>query len=312
MFVIAREAQNSPMAEVILYHYELSPFSEKRRRIPAFKRIPWHSVETPLLPLKADLTALTGPYRHAPVMQIGADVYRDSASIEQLFPEPSILPSAVAGAVAILESRADHRLVHQVTPPVAMELLDAFPPGFFKDRANMTANWSREAFIKAAPYGLEGTRQALDALAAHLGSNTFLLGDSFTLANAACFNPVGFLRTTPALSSEIDARPALAAWIKRIEEFEPGAIPAMSGAGALGVASEIEPEDTDGNSVTETNYQPRDVVSVIDDDYGTEIFTGKVVRVRNNDITILEDDAELENVAIHYPRADYSITRQGD
>jgi len=304
------------MAEVILHHYELSPFSEKIRRILGFKRIPWHSVETPLLLLTADLTALTGPYRHAPVIQIGADVYCDSALIarrlEQLFPEPSILPPAVVGAVAIWEDWADHRLVHQVTPPVVVELLDAFPPGFFEDRANLAANCSREAFIKAAPHGLEGTRQAMDALAAHLGSSTFLLGDSFTLADAACFNPVGFLRMAPALSSKIEGRPALAAWIKRIEEFQPGAIPAMSGADALGIASETEPEDTDGNSATVANYQPGDVVSIIGDDYGTEILTGKVVRVGSNDITSLRDDAELESVAIHYPRAGYSITRQGD
>jgi glutathione S-transferase len=310
------------MPEVILHHYQLSPFSEKIRRVLAFKGIPWRSVETPLLLPKAELTALTGAYRRAPVMQIGADVYCDTALIarrlEQLFPEPAILPSALAGAATIWEDWADHRLVHQVTPAVVVELLEAFPPGFFEDRAKMTPNWSREAFITAGPHGLEETRQSLDALAAHLGSSQFLLGDTFTLADAACFNPVGFLRMAPALLAEIESRPALAAWIKRIEDFGPGNFRAMSGADALGIARETELQDTDdiedttGDSVTGVTYQAGDIVSVIADDYGTETLTGKVERVRRNDMTILREDTELGTVAVHYPRAGYNITKQSD
>lgn len=301
------------MAEIILHHYPLSPFSEKIRRVLAFKRIHWRSVETPIVLPKAELTALTGGYRRAPVMQVGADVYCDSALIarrlEQLFPEPTILPPALVGAATIWEDWADHRLIHQATPAVVAELLDAFPPGFFEDRAKMTPSWSRDAFIEAAPHGLEETRQSLDALAAQLGTSDFLLGDSFTLADAACFNPVGFLRMAPALAAEIASRPALAGWIKRIEDFGPGTAQALTGVEALAVARKAEPEDVDGESVIAANFQSGDTVSIVADDYGLETLTGKVARVRNSDVTILRSDRELGTVGVHYPRAGYKITR---
>ena len=69
------------MAEIIFHHYALSPFSEKIRRILAFKGLLWRAVDQPLMMPKPDLIALTGGYRRIPVLQIGADVYCDTALI---------------------------------------------------------------------------------------------------------------------------------------------------------------------------------------------------------------------------------------
>ena len=69
------------MAEIIFHHYALSPFSEKIRRILAFKGLPWRAVDQPVMMPKPDLIALTGGYRRIPVLQIGADVYCDTALI---------------------------------------------------------------------------------------------------------------------------------------------------------------------------------------------------------------------------------------
>lgn len=66
-------------------------------------------------------------------------------------------------------------------------------------------HWSGEAFIKIAPHCLEETRQTMDSPAAHLGAGNFRLGGSSTLADAVCFNPVGFLRVAPALLPEIES-----------------------------------------------------------------------------------------------------------
>ena len=62
------------MAELILHHYALSPFAEKIRRILAFKKLAWRSVEQPTIAPKPDLTPLTGGYRRIPVLQEGADL----------------------------------------------------------------------------------------------------------------------------------------------------------------------------------------------------------------------------------------------
>jgi hypothetical protein len=37
------------MAELILHHYDTSPFSEKIKKILAFKALAWHAVEQPTI-----------------------------------------------------------------------------------------------------------------------------------------------------------------------------------------------------------------------------------------------------------------------
>src|SRR3989442_2372924 len=88
------------MAQLILHHYDISPYAEKIRAILGFKRLTWHSVHIPIVMPKPDVTALTGGYRLTPVLQIGADVYFDTKGIarrlEQGRPEPTLYPRGTA------------------------------------------------------------------------------------------------------------------------------------------------------------------------------------------------------------------------
>ena len=85
------------MSDHILHHYDGSPFSEKVRLMLGFKRLPWTSVEVPRIMPKPDVVALTGGYRKTPFLQIGNEVYCDSALIcdvlEHLQPTPPLYPS---------------------------------------------------------------------------------------------------------------------------------------------------------------------------------------------------------------------------
>ena len=67
------------MTELILHHYAGSPFSEKVRLMLGFKGLAWRSVQIPVIMPKPDVIALTGGYRKTPFMQVGADIYCDSA-----------------------------------------------------------------------------------------------------------------------------------------------------------------------------------------------------------------------------------------
>jgi glutathione S-transferase len=69
------------MHELILHHYDFSPFSEKIRLIFGLKALAWRSVTIPSVMPKPDLIALTGGYRHTPVLQIGADIFCDTRLI---------------------------------------------------------------------------------------------------------------------------------------------------------------------------------------------------------------------------------------
>ena len=82
------------MSELILHHYDASPFAEKARLMLGFKQLSWRSVEIPRIMPKPDLTALTGGYRKTPVEEIRHD--RNFADFAEL---PAIA-MAMCAAVA--------------------------------------------------------------------------------------------------------------------------------------------------------------------------------------------------------------------
>src|SRR3546814_44850 len=112
------------MHELILHHYPTSPFAEKARLMLGFKQPSWRSVMIPPVMPKPDLTALTGGYRRTPVLQVGADIYCDTALIARrleaekttpaLFPEGQEFTAATlaqwADAVLFLKDRTRTRL----------------------------------------------------------------------------------------------------------------------------------------------------------------------------------------------------------
>ena len=93
------------MTDIILHHYETSPYAEKVRLGLGLKGLAWASVEIPVIMPKPDLTALTGGYRKTPVLQIGADIYCDSQLImrelERRHPSPSFYPAGRGAADAL-------------------------------------------------------------------------------------------------------------------------------------------------------------------------------------------------------------------
>ena len=97
------------MTDIILHHYEISPYSEKVRIGLGLKGLAWGSVEIPVIMPKPDLTALTGGYRKTPVLQIGADIYCDSQLIMRELPHPELLSSRPRrGRRACLVGREDN------------------------------------------------------------------------------------------------------------------------------------------------------------------------------------------------------------
>ena len=69
------------MTDIILHHYLMSTFSEKVRLALGLKGLSYREVITPPVMPKPDLLPLTGGYRRAPVLQVGADVYCDTQLI---------------------------------------------------------------------------------------------------------------------------------------------------------------------------------------------------------------------------------------
>src|SRR3954463_1178220 len=102
------------MNDIILHHYASSPFSEKIRLILGYKKLPWKSVLVPAILPKPDVVALTGGYRRTPVLQVGADIFCDTALIcdvlEHIQPEPTFYPAHLKGVSRVFAQWADSTL----------------------------------------------------------------------------------------------------------------------------------------------------------------------------------------------------------
>jgi glutathione S-transferase len=303
------------MADVILHHYPLSFFAEKVRRVLAYKKIPWRSVEQPMMAPKPDLTALTGGYRRIPVLQIGADVYCDTECIvrrlERLRPEPVCIPRQSAGLIELVEDWADHRFTSQVAAPVIVDILPNLPPGILTDRAAMSPMLSEAMLRQVAPHAFTQALLSLDRLERQLRDRPFLLGDAFTLADAACFHPVWFARQSPRLAAAVDARPALAAWFARVEDVGAGESTPLRPDEALAIARDAAPADVGGGELTRRNgWAVGDRVAIAADDYGPEESRGTIVRLAPDEVTTLRQEPALGEIAVHFPRAGYRIRKE--
>ena len=122
----------------ILHQYDTSPFSEKPRLMFGLKGLAWRAVIQPSIMPKPDLIPLTGGYRRAPVMQIGADIFCDSqvilAEIERRSPSPT--PS---GALDWAVNLWADRLFFQASVAVIFgELGETVPRAFIEDREKLS------------------------------------------------------------------------------------------------------------------------------------------------------------------------------
>ena len=83
-------------SDLILHHFDLSPFAEKIRMVLGCKAARWRSVKIPMAMPKPDVVALTGGHRRTPLLQIGADVWCDTALIARVLdrhlPSPLLHP----------------------------------------------------------------------------------------------------------------------------------------------------------------------------------------------------------------------------
>src|ERR1700688_2900250 len=219
------------MAEIILHQYATSPFWEKLRKIVAHKKISWRSVEQPVIMPKPKLVPLTGGYRRIPVLQIGADVWSDTAiiirKIDELYPEPTIYPNGLTAAAETMNQWADRRMFWSTTPVIFEKLAAVVPKEFMEDRAKMMQGANLGEIARSAPDARNQLRGFLDILDHQLAGRSFLLGDSFSLADAACFHPVWFLRAEPSSFGLAQKFPHLMRWFERIDAMGYGDVSPM-------------------------------------------------------------------------------------
>lgn len=301
------------MPEVILHQYVNSPFSEKIRKILAFKKIGWRAVEQPVIMPKPKLVPLTGGYRRIPVLQIGADVWCDTGIIirklEELHPEPSIYPRGMEAACNALNMWADRRIFWSTTPVIFEKLAAVVPKEFIEDRSKMMQGADFAQIGKAAPDALNQLRAFLQLIDSSLAAQPYILGDRFSLADAACFHPVWFLRAEPTAFSHAQKFPNLMRWFERIDAMGYGAMTPMEPDEALKIAKAASPASQPSSDSSDPNgVKPGARIAVTPDDYAFDPVVGTVVLSTIQEIAIEREDPAVGRVVNHFPKIGFRIS----
>ena len=302
------------MAELILHQYAMSPFSEKVRKVFAAKGLAWRAVDQPMWNPKPQLVPLTGGYRRIPVLPIGADVYCDTAcilrEIERRHPEPAVFPAATAGAIDPLAWWADRQLFTAAATAVLASMGPTLPLEFKADREKMVPGLNIDALTAQAPHARDQLRAYLDALNVRLTAHAFVIDDTFTVADAACFHALWFGRMDPSVAALLAAAPAVAAWFARIEALGHGTSQPMPAEEALAIAARSTPAtDVASDPGDPSGARPGDHVTVTPDDYGLDPVAGEIVAVSPREVAIRRRDEQVGEIVVHFPRAGFRLAR---
>lgn len=306
------------MADLILHHYPMSPFAEKARLLLGFKGLAWQSVFIPSVMPKPDVVALTGGYRRTPLLQIGADVYCDTALIatvlEHRQPEPAIFPEHLKGIARVVAQWADSELFwsamgHSLSPRGAAALFAGQPPeaaqAFAADRGAMSAGMTRLRPGDAS----SAYRSHLRRLAHMLHGQPYLLGDAPCIADFAAYHPLWFTRTiTPAMAGILDATPGVLAWMDRMAAIGHGKSSKLTSTEAIAIAAAAEPAPLAPEAFQDDHGIPLGSrVTVAAQSFGTETTEGTLVAATRTHYTLARTDERAGRLHVHFPRIGYVL-----
>jgi len=300
------------VSEIILHHYEISPYSEKIRRILGYKNMPWRSVDAPMMNPKPLLTPLTGGYRRIPVLQIGADIYCDSeliaGELERRCPEPTIFPDGCEGAARLLALWADRQFFIAAIPLTLVASEASLTPEFKADREQMTPMLKFDRLGKALPDARNQVRAYCELLARQLAAGPFVLGDRFSIADASAYHVIWFLRGAPDAKPMIRSHAGLVDWYKRLKGMGRGKETPLDAAAALAIAKAATPETPEHADPGDPNgRKPGDRVTILPDDYAFDPIAGEIVALSTHEVAIRREDPQVGEIVVHFPRIGYRI-----
>ena len=307
-------------SELILHHYDFSSFSEKVRLILGIKGIPWRSVSIPSTLPKPDYMPLTGGYRRAPSLQIGADIFCDSvriiAELEDRFPEPSIYAgpgrAADRALTSALERWTDSSLIRTTINYISSLHPDAerFTPEFLADRAALLG--------KPKPglgHGIETANKWLAQLRPQLAwitgmlsdGRAYIRGDTISLADCVIYHALWIM---DQLSYERVALipPTIRVWMDRVAAHGHGSFTPMTAPEALEVAHAATPLPSPPSETFEGDPAVGTEVLVTPTDTGrANSSSGTLAYIDGTSVGILHRNDRIGEVAVHFPRFAYRV-----
>ena len=307
-------------AELILHHYDFSNYSEKVRLVLGLKGLSWRSVDIPPVLPKPDYLPLTGGYRRAPALQIGADIFCDTKRIieelERRFPEPSIYPgpdgAAQRALIAGLEYWTDsvftrnainytsclHANAPRFTPEFLADraaLLHKPEPGLAHRRAAATKNlaqlrpqlsWIRELFSDGRPY---------------------VWGETMSVADCVIYHPLWVMDQLAGERVALIPQP-IRQWMDRIAARGHGTFTPMSASDAIAVAAATTPAPPLPSESLEGDPALGATVAITPIDYGRDNPSiGTLVSIDARRMALQHHYERTGLVTVHFPRFGYTV-----
>jgi len=307
------------MSNLIFHHYPSSPFSEKVRLALGYKGLAWKSVVVPRILPKPYVLALTGGYRKTPFLQIGADIYCDTALIcevlEQLQPHCTLYPEASKGLARVLAQWADTTLfwaamAYNLGPKGAAALFADAPPeaakAFAADRGAMSAGMVRSRPADAAA----SYKSYLRRVASMLDAQDFLLDSAPCVADFAVYHPLWFTRhCVPVMADVLQATPSVLVWMDRMAALGHGTMEKYSAEQAIAVCAASEPLALAPDTVFQDEHGIAlgSAVTVAAESFGQEPTEGVLLAATRTRYTLRRTDPRAGVVHVHFPRIGYAL-----
>ena len=311
------------MTDLILHQYAASPFSEKVRCLLGYKRQSYRMVEIPVIMPKPNLMALTGGYRKTPVLQVGADVFCDTAIIcrfiDTQFPEDTIYPKSQEAVIAAAVHWTD-TFLFKVSVAVAFQPKAVAGSELFGDEETAVAFMADRAALSKGSTELTmdlGIAQShwsghLKRLDSQLASASFLGGDKPDAIDFSSYHCCWFVYKNDVLKSDLDNYSALPDWMGRMAAFGQGQPEMMTGDEAVEIArgSAIS-VDASTQTTLDLDGAPSlgDVVEVMPIDYGFQPTRGELLVSSAEEWVVKRDDERAGEVAVHFPRTGFQVNR---
>ena len=291
----------------ILYHYEASPYAELVRAAFGVKGLAWGSLIVPRILPKPDQTRLTGAYGRTPVVQIGADIYCDTAAILpalEALGGRSLYPAPLGPLHRLVASWAGGpQFFAHVGAAMGAMTPDMMGADFIKDRQ---ARFGLDLAVlgRAAPHlagqALVASQWLSDTLA---DGRAYIGGDAPGAGDLALYSNIWFVKAVPtaaANSAAMLALPGVADWFTRMAGFGHGERREFSADAALAAARSAPPVPITGS--VDAPYVAGMMVGVTQDGTKDAPSVGRLLRCCSGGISIARDVADGPTVHVHFPR----------
>ena len=302
------------MPSLILHHHDPSPFAEKIRLACGIKGLEWSSVQVPMIMPKPDLTALTGGYRKAPVLQIEADIYCDTLLIarelEARFPDPALFPRACSGLALALGSWSDKSFFN---PGAALSMgeNEGIPQEILDDRYEFFNFMDFGNIDAEMPHCYAQFQAHAQLLETELNdvATPFIMGDDPSWIDVLCYFPVWMAATNiPRATELLEPFPGIRAWCNRMESIGHGRRTDIDAGEAHAQAREARPLPGDGVDQSPFHaFKSGDSVTVTPDDYGFDPVAGTLSTLTIERITVVREADGMGEIAVHFPRTGYRV-----